>query len=163
MNNRINRLNPKTTDFDSVGGGSVVRGVTNPAAEVCIALSYSQMSAISHELIRFKDLNQGTNERLYALAAVLAEKYRSGFDDRAFKVNMIPCAVVALIEFCRVPATYKPSIRKRALLAGMTKSYFHNGDYNRYVDCVLQDIKEAYSEGVFALSSQLYAKKSMSN
>lgn len=161
MNSLINRLNPKTTNFESTGTGSSVGAII--AADVCIALSYSKMSPISCELIRFKCLNDATDERINALAVqilepILNHRYR----DIPYR-DLYACMRVALIEFCKVPATYKPSVRNRAVLVGLSKSYFSEHKLTGIVDSFAAGIEYDYDLGVAALSRQLSSLKSMSN
>lgn len=161
MNKLINRLNPKTTNFDSVGGGSGVGAIT--AADVCIALSYSKMQPISCELIRFKDLNEATDVRIDTLAIkilepILNHRYR----DVPYR-NLYACMRIALLEFCKVPANYKPSVRNRAVLGGLTKTYFSEHKLGAIVDSFLAGIQYDYELGTEALNKQFASLKSMSN
>lgn len=162
MNSLINRLNPKTTNFESTGTGSSVGAIT--AADVCIALSYSKMSPISCELIRFKCLNDATPERIRLLATQLTSQYADRFNKTGMQDNLlIGCIIAALIEFCMVPATYKPSGRNRALFIGISEKSYRHHNLKPWVDQIGVDILATYTEGQINFSKQLKSLRSISN
>lgn len=118
MENLLRLLNPKTTNFEGVSGGSF--GALT-AADVCIAMSYAKLTPIQDNLFRMKCLGANTVQNIEEFAAVLLNKidYLLGNHnlDKKYHGAVIK---VALIEFCLVSSEYKPSNRNRAMFAGVS-------------------------------------------
>lgn len=158
MSNLISLLNPKTNSFNGYAPAATTGLLT--AADVCAALSYSGMSALSNELIRFKHCNEGTDSRLVALARVMVQtKPDAAKQYRITDDQLTLCALIALVEFCRVPADYKPSGRSRAVYAGVSKTFWSDRKLSKLVDSFGEDIKQAYCEGVYWFEAQFKNKR----
>lgn len=115
MSNLMSYLNPKTNSFE-VGTGKSVNVIT--PSDIAAALSYSQMPAISHDLIRAKFLAENSVKEIEAIAiALMSAHYPVNRHSDLLKV----CAVVAVVEFCCVPADYKSSGYKRAVMLGVSE------------------------------------------
>lgn len=122
MEKYLRLLNPKTTNFDAMpGSGHDVL----TASDVCVAMSFAKLTPVQDELIRLKALNQNTFDDIEKALTVL----RPYFDKCIFeKINQLCCdsvdkaVVLSLIEHCRVPAGYRPSVRSRAAILGVSAS-----------------------------------------
>ena len=144
MEKYLRLLNPKTTNFDSIGGGS--HGAMT-AQDVCVALSYAKLTQLQENLIRVKCLGANTIENVDLLSSRLVAKYIACLESRNTPVEYHESVVrAALIEFCLVPASYKPSVRNRALFVGVHFLVVH-----RYLDRVITDIFEEL-EGEFFIA-----------
>lgn len=148
MSNLINRLNAKTNSFDGVGVKNI-HAVT--ASDVAAALSFSQMSELSHDLIRAKFLNENSVDKIEHIAIKLMQAhYPAELHSSLLKV----CAVVAVIEFCRVPADYKPSVRNRALMCGVAKTTYCRLNLSNIIGEFIQWVAQYYDVGRAKLGKQ---------
>lgn len=162
MNSLINRLNPKTTQFDAAGTGASVGSIT--AADVCIAISYAKLSAVRCELVRLKCLNEATPARVSSLADQLIAHFADGFKSTGMQLSVLKsCIVTALAEFCLVPATYKPSGRNRALFIGVDEKTYRNHKLKQWVDYIIREIEIYYADSMADISAQLHTLKARSN
>lgn len=158
MNKLISRLNPKTTNFESAGAGSGVGNIT--AADVSIGLSYAKLDPISSELIRFKCLNDATPARIAVVAQQLALQFMKRFITTDLSIDVLrSCCQTALIEFCMVPFTYKPSGRNRALFLGVTESYYRRHNLKYWVDIILSEVQELHQIADQQFSRQMATLK----
>lgn len=150
MNRLIHRLNPKTNSFDGIGvASSTVNIIT--ATDIAAALSFSQMPAISHDLIRAKCLNENDDSVIESIAiALLAVVY----PDDIHTVELKNCAIVAIIEFCKVPADYKTSGRKRAVLLGISETTYRRLNLVSIIDRFLMQLEDYYAVGRAKLGRQ---------
>ena len=61
MEKYLRLLNPKTTNFDAIGGGS--HG-SMTAQDVCVALSYANLTSIQQSLLNICAMNQNSIEQI---------------------------------------------------------------------------------------------------
>ena len=162
MNSLINRLNPKTTQFDAAGTGSGVGSIT--AADVCIAISYAKLTPVGCELVRLKCLNEATPARVSSLADQLTTLFADAFKSTGMQLSVLKsCIVAALAEFCLVPATYKPSGRNRAMFIGVGETTYRRNNLAAWVDKISSHLAINYADAMLQLSDQLNTLKATSN
>ena len=113
MEKYLRLLNPKTTNFDAIGGGNF-GALTRE--DVLLAISYARLSSKQAKLIRMYAFGDNTVEVITEHAQALETEYcYQNHIDHATALR------VALIELFACPATYKPSERNRAVLAGLSR------------------------------------------
>lgn len=113
MEKYLRLLNPKTTNFDAIGGGNF-GALTRE--DVLLAISYARLSSKQAKLIRMYAFGDNTVEVIAEHAQALETEYcYQNHIDHATALR------VALIELFACPATYKPSERNRAVLAGLSR------------------------------------------
>ena len=117
MENYLRLLNPKTTNYDAIGGGS--HGAMT-SQDICVALSYARLTPVQNHLIELCALNRNSMEQIKASTQVIYGEFI-----RTQKAEMSQehelSIFVALIELCKVPANYSPSERNRAVIAGVSR------------------------------------------
>lgn len=152
MEKYLRLLNPKTTNFESIGGGSH-DSIT--AQDVCVALSYAQLTPLQDNLIRFKCFGANTTSNLELFSKHLVKRYCDLFAHRNISTEyFVPVTFTALVEFCLTPADYKPTVRNRAVLAGVHYLVVHRS-LNDSINYVLNDLQEEFSTASDKLIFQL--------
>lgn len=152
MEKYLRLLNPKTTNFDAIPSGG--HGALT-MADVCIAMSYAQLSPLQDNLVRLKCLGANTDSNIDVFTNILLKKYtehlsRSNVDlDYQFAIIK-----VALYEFCMVAGDYKPTERNREILSGFSDSTVRKHLKN-WIDIVLEDLNEEYELAQEKIFSQL--------
>lgn len=141
MEKYLRLLNPKTTNFDAIGGGS--HGSIT-AQDVCVAISYAKLTPLQDNLVRMKCLGANSIENIEEFATVLLGKY----DTRLMNAGLanryhLVVIRVALIEFCKVPANYKPTERNREVLSGFSDSTVRK-HLAKHIDAILEDFQDEY-------------------
>ncbi|WP_374255071.1 hypothetical protein [Acinetobacter brisouii] len=146
MEKYLRLLNPKTTNFDAIGGGN--HGALT-SQDVCIALSYAKLTPMQDNLIRLKCLGANTPDNVAQLAKRLVQKYIELFSLKNLASEYHESVVrTALIEFCMVSASYSNSVRNRALLAGVHYLVVH-----RYLNDSITEVFEDL-EREFAIANE---------
>lgn len=138
MNSLINRLNVRTSSFSDNVPVKDLHVVT--PSDVAAALSFSQMPELSYDLMRAKYLNENTITKIEEMANKLITGSNS-MDLNELRENIVKaCAVVAIVEFCKVPADYKPSGYNRAKIIGVSESTYRRlklaHKIKQYSDCI---------------------------
>jgi hypothetical protein len=142
MENYLRLLNPKTTNFDSIGGGN--HGALT-AQDVCVALSYAKLSPLQDNLVRLKSLNANTVENVDSFSKLLTPRYKFILEKHQIAMEYhVPVIRTALVEFCMVPASYKPSVRNRALFAGVNYLVVHRY-LNNSITQIFDDLEREFS------------------
>lgn len=134
MEKYLRLLNPKTTNFDSIGGGS--HGAVT-AQDVCVAMSYARLSVAQNTLIKCL-MGHFTIEEIGQVSYTLIPAY--SLRDQNISIsdnNGILAFRVAMLELFACPANYQPTYRNRASLAG--KSHMH---VKRVLDHLINDLKK---------------------
>lgn len=110
-------LNPKTTNFDAIGGGS--HGAMT-SQDVCAAMSYANLTVVQVHLVELCVLNRNSLEQIKTAAQrIHSELIRT---EQAEMSNEHELSIfIALVELCKVPGDYKPSVRSRAIIGGVSK------------------------------------------
>lgn len=117
MEKYLRLLNPKTTNFDAIGGGS--HGAMT-SQDVCVALSYAQLTPVQNHLIELCALNRNSMEQIKISTQVIhGEFIRTQIAEMNHEHEL--SIFVALVELCKVPANYSPSERNRAIIAGVSR------------------------------------------
>lgn len=129
MEKYLRLLNPKTTNFESTSGGNF-GALTRE--DVLLAMSYACLSAKQEKLIRMYAFGDNKVEAIAQHAQSLEAEYC-----HENHINHATALRVALIELFACPATYKPSERNRAVLAGLSRMKIQ-----RVVGSLINDYKE---------------------
>lgn len=123
MEKLLRFLNPKSVNLEAVPSGGVPDITT---ADVCIAMSYARLSPLQDNLLRLKCLGANSIENIDKFAQVLIPRFEKNFNAQKLDAHHHQVAIrVALIEFCKVPADYKPTCRNRAVLSGQNYLVIH--------------------------------------
>jgi hypothetical protein len=110
-------LNPKTTNFDAIGGGS--HGAMT-SQDVCVALSYANLTTVQSHLLELCALNRNSTDQVKLSAQIIhAELIQSKQAEMSTEHEL--SIFVALVELSKVPANYTPSERNRAVIAGVSR------------------------------------------
>lgn len=117
MENYLRLLNPKTTNFDAIGGGS--HGAMT-SQDVCVALSYARLTPVQNHLIELCALNRNSMEQIKASTQVIYGEFVRTQKAEISQEHELSI-FVALVELCKVPANYSPSERNRAVIAGVSR------------------------------------------
>lgn len=146
MEKYLRLLNPKTTNFESIGGGSH-DSIT--AQDVCAALSYAKLTSIQTHLFRICALNENSIEEIKATTKhiqkeLCAKSYADLTDDTEVSI------FIALVELSKVPATYKPSIRNRAVIGNVSKDRVQ-----RKLNQLINDFKGIFEDEIEKLSNKI--------
>jgi hypothetical protein len=117
MEKILRLLNPKTTNFDSVGGGSY--GALT-AQDVCAAISYAELSPVQSILLRLhiSKLNQLEDIAKATKTILLLSKNLKLSSE---PVRDETALYIALVEIFNCPADYKPSERNRAVIGSVSR------------------------------------------
>ncbi|PVZ89994.1 hypothetical protein C9426_01020 [Serratia sp. S1B] len=156
MEKLLRYLNPKSVNFDAMPSGGVP---SLTAADVCIMMSYAQLSPLQDNLIRLKCFGANSTENIEKFASVLLAKYQDQFNQKDLSsIYHLAVVRVALIEFCKVPANYKPTERSREVLSGFSDSTVRKY-LKKHIDAVLDEFKHEYELGEEKIFNQLYKSK----
>lgn len=117
MEKILRLLNPKSTNFDSVGGGSYGALTTQ---DVCAAISYAELSPVQSILFKLhisklnqlEDLAKATKTIL-----LLSKSLKSSSEPDRDEIALY----IALVEIFNCPADYKPSERNRSVIGSVSR------------------------------------------
>lgn len=148
MEKYLRLLNPKTTNFDAIGGGQA--SIT--AEDVLIAMSYVQLTTFQDNLIRLKYFRANTQSNVKGFSHLLVKVYSEYFSNTELSEDyQYAIVLVALTEFCLVTGNYKASENSRAIICGWSKSVVHK-HLKKHIDFILSNLNEEFkdaSEKVF--------------
>lgn len=139
MENILRLLNPKTTNFDSIGGGSYGALSTQ---DVCAAISFANLSKIENELFNLFTLGNDSIDTIKKSVELIHSELvqvNESADDADHKLALL----IVLVEMFCCAGDYKPSVRNRAMIAGVSKDKIHRV-INQYVES-LRVIINVYS------------------
>lgn len=151
MEKYLRLLNPKTTNFDAIGGGNF-GALTRE--DVILAISYARLSAAQDTLIKCL-MGHFKVEEIERLSCTLISAYQ-----KDIKKDHVVSFSVAMIELFACPANYKPSQRNRAVLAGVSDTTIHRR-LGAMIDHAKEQIKDDLDQAIVLVNKQL--KKSPSN
>lgn len=157
MEKFLRLLNPKTINYeaDRIDGG--VQQLT--AQDVLLAMSYAKLSQLQDNLIRLKYFGANTNQNVEKFSKILISKYRQRFLDADLDIDyQYAVVLVALTEFCLVPANYTSTERNRGIICGWSRTVVRN-HLNQHIAFVLVDLKEQLAEGEDKIIFQIYKIK----
>lgn len=150
-------LNPKSINYeaDRIDGGQP----SMTAQDILLAMSFAKLTRLQDNLIRLKYFGANTKSNVQIFSEILVGKYEQQFTDAG--VNQIyhqSIVLIALTEFCLVPASYTPSVRLRAVICGW--SYFPVHKYMVvHIEHVLKDLKDELAAGEDKIFTQIYKTK----
>ncbi|MCL6246505.1 hypothetical protein M5F00_01275 [Acinetobacter sp. ANC 4945] len=157
MEKFLRLLNPKSINYeaDRIDGGQPAM----TAQDILLAMSFAKLTKLQDNLIRLKYFGANTKANVQIFSEILVGKYEQQFADAG--VNQIyhrSIVLIALTEFCLVPASYVPSVRARALICGW--SYFPVHKYMiGHIENVLKDINNEIAIGEDKIFTQVYKIK----
>lgn len=122
MEKYLRLLNPKTTNFDAVGGGSY-DALT--AQDICSAISYAELSPIQSILFRLYSSSLTLESDLHKSVQVILMLIGTSKIERLSDHEL--SLYIALVEIFKCPSTYKPSVRNRAIIGSVSKDRMHRG------------------------------------
>lgn len=157
MEKYLRLLNPKSINYeaDRIDGGTP----SLTAQDVLLAMGFAKLSRLQDVLIRLKYFEANTQSNVSKFAQILAGKYEQQFS--AAGVNHIyhhSIALIALTEFCMVPASYKPSERARAAICGFSDTTVRN-HIKRHVQTILEDLNMELNIGEHKIFTQINKSK----
>lgn len=136
MEKYLRLLNPKTTNYESTGGGSFGSLTTQ---DICLALSYARFTAVQSHLVRLYALNQNSIDEIKLSTKIihkeLALKKQIELTED-YEISLF----IALVELCKVPVNYKPSERNRAVIGGVSRMQIQR-HLNRLIDELKKQLK----------------------
>ncbi|PZT84893.1 MAG: hypothetical protein DI627_14275 [Acinetobacter sp.] len=138
-------LNPKSINYeaDRIDGGQPAM----TAQDILLAMSFAKLTKLQDNLIRLKYFGANTKGNVQIFSEILVGKYEQQFTDAG--VNQIyhqSIVLIALTEFCLVPASYKPSKRARASICGWSDTTVRNY-MNGRIERVLEDLNAELALG----------------
>lgn len=117
MEKYLRLLNPKTTNFDSVGGGSYG---SLTAQDICAAISYAELTPVQNILLRLY-ISQVKDLVVMREATKMILLLRKSKEIVAGTVLHESALYIALVEIFTCPADYKPSERNRAAIGQVSR------------------------------------------
>lgn len=146
MENLLRLLNPKTTNFDGVSGGSF--GALT-AADVCIAMSYANLSITENCLFTLYAFGPCSLEKVTELSGKIFNTLKRSNINKS-EVDHEKCIFIALVELCNVSADYKPSVSNRALIGGVNRMQIH-----RKMGVVIDEYKEIFKSKLVEIEEKI--------
>ncbi|MGB9039723.1 MAG: hypothetical protein WCC23_14575 [Acinetobacter calcoaceticus] len=134
MENLIRLLNPKTVNYEAIRVDNTKPLYT--AQDVILAISYAKLTKVQTILFGMYALNAYEESEILELIHPIFSLIHKG-EQIIFEEKREKALLIALLELCKVPATYKPSERNRAVLAGVSRM-----QVQRY----LNDLADFYKE-----------------
>ena len=157
MEKYLRLLNPKSVNYeaDRVDGGSF--SIT--AQDVLLAMSYAKLSPVQDNLIRLKYFGANTKSNVEVFSQILLRNYHQRFLDAGVnEIYHFAIVQVALIEFCLVPASYKPTERNREVISGFSDTTVRN-HLKHHIDVVFNEFNEELDMGEDKIFSCIYKSK----
>ncbi|HCA5292636.1 hypothetical protein QZJ98_11960 [Acinetobacter baumannii] len=118
MENFIRLLNPKTVNYEAIRVDNTRPLYT--AQDVILAISYAKLTKMQTILFGMYALNAYEDSEILELIHPIFKLIHTG-EQIIFEEKREKALLIALLELCKVPATYKPSERNRAVLAGVSR------------------------------------------
>ena len=142
MEKYLRLLNPKSVNYeaDRVDGGSP--SIT--AQDVLLAMSYAKLSPIQDNLIRLKCLGANSSSNILKMSSALLPKYLDRLGHHRVNPDYHLAVVkIAILEFCVVPSDYKPSVRGRGVLGGVSYLVIHR-HLDNHINHVLDNLNKEF-------------------
>lgn len=157
MEKFLRLLNPKSINYeaDRIDGG--MPSLT--AQDILLAMSFAKLTRLQDNLLRLKYFGANKKSNVKIFSEILVGKYEKQL--LASGVNQIyhqSIVLVAVTEFCLVPASYKPSKRARAIICGWSDTTVRN-HMNGHVERVLDSLNEELSMGEDKIFTQISKTK----
>ena len=146
MEKYLRLLSTKTTNYESIGGGSY--GALT-AQDVCIAISYAKLTVVQSHLVNLYALNQNTIDQIKSATKIIQSELVNANiaelnDDHEISI------FIALVEICKCPGDYKPSERKRAVIGGVSRMRVQ-----RHLNTVIDKFKAAFRNQIEIAGSKI--------
>ena len=157
MEKFLRLLNPKSIDYgaDRIDGGSP----SLTAQDVVLAMSYAKLTQFEDNLLRLKYFGANTKSNVKIFSEILVGKYESKFTESGVSHEYHQSILlIAVTEFCLVPASYKPTERARAALCGWSDTTVRK-HMKIWVDRVIQDLNLELSNGEDKIFTQVSKTK----
>lgn len=117
MEKYLRLLNPKTTNFEAIPSGG--HGALS-TADVCVAVSYAKLTKLQEYLFNLCALSDNSLEQIKVTTKLIQiELQTNEFAEHSEDVEI--SIFIALVELSKVPGSYKPSVRNRAIIGGVSK------------------------------------------
>lgn len=141
MEKYLRLLNPKTTNFDAIGGGC--HGALT-REDVLIAISYARLTVAQDTLLKCL-MGHFKADEIEKVSITLCSAYVNDIQ----KDHLVSFKV-AMIELFACPANYSPSERNRAIIAGVSRMQIQRklGHKINYFKEVLKDEIEIASNQI---------------
>lgn len=151
MEKYLRLLNPKTTNFDAIGGGNF-GALTRE--DVLLAISYARLSTAQDTLIKCL-MGHFTIEEIERVSCTLISAYT--LRDPEISINDhkgILAFKVAMLELFACSSNYKPTYRNRADLAGKSHMYVKRS-LDHLIDDLKSQLKKDLEQAVKRISNQI--------
>ncbi|HAV5474052.1 TPA: hypothetical protein JI092_12030 [Acinetobacter baumannii] len=150
MEKYLRLLNPKTTNYEAIPSGCHGALTT---ADICISISYAKLSEVQNILLEVYALKKCTVEYLNVISKVIHQKLIScgqseNTDEHGISIY------IALVELCLVSADYKPTVRNRGLIGGVSYLKVHRR-LGVLIDTYLEIFKEELNTVAAKISKQI--------
>ncbi|MFX5832867.1 hypothetical protein ABTE43_02750 [Acinetobacter baumannii] len=121
MEKYLRLLNPKTTNYEAIPSGCHGALTT---ADICISISYAKLTRIQNILLDVYVLKKCTVEQLKLISTdIHKELICTGKSENTDEHST--SIYIALVELCLVAADYKPTVRNRGLIGGVSYLKVH--------------------------------------
>lgn len=150
MEKYLRLLNPKTTNYDAIPSGCYGALTT---ADICISISYAKLSKIQNILFEVYALKKCSVEQLNVISKEIhRELISSGQSENTNEHST--SIYIALVELCLVAADYKPTVRNRGLIGGVSYLKVHRR-LGAFIDTYLELFKEELNTVSAKISKQI--------
>lgn len=137
MEKYLRLLNPKTTNYEAIPSGG--HGALT-SADVCISISYAKLTQLQKVLFEVYALKKCTVEQLNVISKVIHKELISNGQSENTDEHSTSI-YIALVELCLVAGDYKPTVRNRGLIGGVSYLRVHRR-LGGYIDTYLEIFKE---------------------
>lgn len=150
MEKYLRLLNPKTTNYEAIPSGCHGALTT---ADICISISYAKLTTVQNILLEVYALKKCTVEQLILISKdIHRELILTGQSENTDEHST--SIYIALVELCLVAADYKPTVRNRGLIGGISYLKVHRR-LGAYIDTYLELFKEELNTVSVKISKQI--------
>lgn len=146
MEKYLRLLSPKTTNFDAIGGGN--HGALT-SQDVCVALSYARLTTVQSKLLELYALNMNSIDHVKVSAQMIHAAFVISNQAEMSSDHELSI-FIALVELCKVPGEYKPSVRNRAIIGGISKDRVQ-----RKLNTLIDDYKKLFNSEIETISRKI--------
>lgn len=153
MEKFLRLLSPKSINYeaDRIDGG--IPALT--AQDVLLAMSFAKLTKLQDNLIRLKYFGANTKSNVQIFSEILVGKYEKHLANEGInQVYHQAIVLVAVTEFCLVPANYKPTERSREIISGWSDSTIRK-HLKIQIDQVLKDLNDELAIGEYKIFIQV--------
>lgn len=142
MEKYLRLLNPKSVNYEADRIDGCSPSIT--AQDVLLAMSYAKLSPIQDNLIRLKCFGANTSNNILMMSAALLPKFLERLVHHGVNPDYHLAVVkIAILEFCMVPGDYKPSVRSRGVLGGVSYMVIHR-HLDNHINHVLENLNHEF-------------------